>query len=308
MTANPWSKFFWNDWDRDSGLRLCSFAAQGLWMRLLCMAGRSDGKVLLNGEPPTADQLGRLYGENPENISAWMGELENNFVFSKNKNGIIFSRRMIKDQKKIKIARENGKSGGNPSLGKQKQIPPLVNPPDNHPLKQVPSGISTLPLNPHYHLTTEPLKKDTISIEIVGAVASDPPPYPAEEFQDLRLPEFLDRREKREPVTATEPAIDNLESPANPPENQPPGREKKPRSAAKREPPKTKIPADWGIAIGDENYRYATEIGMTHQDLEREADKFIAHHESRGTTMADWAAAWRYWVRNWQTFSQQRRA
>lgn len=74
--------------------------------------------------------------------------------------------------------------------------------------------------------------------------------------------------------------------------------------AAKR---KTRIPDDWEIERDDANYRYAIENGMTEDDLEREADKFFAHHKGKGTLMVDWGAAWQYWTRNWQSFSQQRR-
>ena len=70
---------------------------------------------------------------------------------------------------------------------------------------------------------------------------------------------------------------------------------------------KTRIPDDWEIERDDANYRYAIENGMTEDDLEREADKFFAHHKGKGTLMVDWGAAWQYWTRNWQSFSQQRR-
>lgn len=33
-----WAKFFWADWAGDNCLSLCTLAAQGLWMRLLCIA------------------------------------------------------------------------------------------------------------------------------------------------------------------------------------------------------------------------------------------------------------------------------
>jgi len=48
---NPSSTFYWRDYENDEGLRLSSLAAQGLWMRLLCLAAKADpyGYVLVNG-------------------------------------------------------------------------------------------------------------------------------------------------------------------------------------------------------------------------------------------------------------------
>ena len=42
MSGTIWSKFYWSDWETDPALRLCSLAAQGLWMRMLCVAASHD--------------------------------------------------------------------------------------------------------------------------------------------------------------------------------------------------------------------------------------------------------------------------
>jgi hypothetical protein len=44
MTAEPWSKWFWTDYEADPGLRLSSLAAQGLWMRMLCLMAKATPK------------------------------------------------------------------------------------------------------------------------------------------------------------------------------------------------------------------------------------------------------------------------
>ena len=53
MAGTIWTKFFWQDWAADPALRMCSFAAQGLWMRVLCLAAEADpiGYVVVNGKP-----------------------------------------------------------------------------------------------------------------------------------------------------------------------------------------------------------------------------------------------------------------
>ena len=128
--SNPWSKFFWQDWEADPALRLCSLAAQGLWMRCLCIAAKSDpiGYVTINGRPLDATDLARLTGEAESSVRTLLSELDRGGVFSRDSKDRIYSRRMLRDHKKAKTARQNGKLGGNPSIGKQRGFSPSDNP------------------------------------------------------------------------------------------------------------------------------------------------------------------------------------
>ena len=110
MSDLPWSKFFWSDYDADEGLRMCSLAAQGLWMRMLCLMARANpkGELRVGGEPCTASDLSRVTGETEATIAALLGELEKRGVFSRTRAGVIFSRRMRKD---AEISRKRAKSG-----------------------------------------------------------------------------------------------------------------------------------------------------------------------------------------------------
>ena len=69
----------------------------------------------------------------PKNIQLCGKELEVNCVFSRDENGVIYSRRMVADFKKACQDHENGKGGGNPNLVKSRDGG--VNPPDNAPDK-----------------------------------------------------------------------------------------------------------------------------------------------------------------------------
>ena len=137
MTGTTWSKFYWSDWFSEPCLRACSLSARGLWMDMLCIAAAHDpiGYVSINGRALTAGDIARMAGVGLPEAQALLSELERNGVFSRDRNGMIFSRRLVKDEKKAKIARKNGKNGGNPSLGKQKGSSPSVNPPDKPPDK-----------------------------------------------------------------------------------------------------------------------------------------------------------------------------
>lgn len=139
MNGNRWSKFWWQDWQNDQELKLVSLAAQGLWMRLLCIAHEAEpyGHVLVGGIQPTVKDLAVLIGVASERvISSALVELERKKVFSRTENGTIFCRRMVRDKVATDRAREFGRKGGNPSLNGK-----------DHEPKKPPGGL-TPPLNP----------------------------------------------------------------------------------------------------------------------------------------------------------------
>lgn len=133
MSANPWMKFYPSDWRSDQALRVCSLAARGLWIEMLCVMHTAIpyGHLLINGSPVSDTQLAMLAGIPSEQVAALVGELETAGVFSRTSKGVIYSRRMTRDEKKAVLARKNGKAGGNPNLCKTKPNPPPDNPPDN---------------------------------------------------------------------------------------------------------------------------------------------------------------------------------
>jgi hypothetical protein len=132
MSGTVWTKFYWSDWSDDKKLKLCSLAAQGLWMRCLCIAAEADpiGYVTVNGRALGVTDISRLAGVTETECEPLLSELERNGVFSRARNGTIYCRRMVKDQKKAEIARKNGSKGGNPSLGNKKENPSWDNPAD----------------------------------------------------------------------------------------------------------------------------------------------------------------------------------
>lgn len=133
MSATTWGKFFWADWSNDPGLKLCSLAAQGLWMRCLCVAAEADpvGYVVVNGKALDASSISRLVGGISEaDAASLLDELDRNGVFSRDTSGRIYSRRMVKDAQRRAEARKFGKMGGNPSLGNNKGKFSTLNPPD----------------------------------------------------------------------------------------------------------------------------------------------------------------------------------
>lgn len=115
----PWIQWYPAKWLGDTGLRQCSSAARGLWIDILMFMHTCTpyGHLVIRGKPPTFRQIASLIGGITEaQVKARLGELEDAGVFDRDEDGVIISRRMIRDNAKRSIARANGSKGGNPNL------------------------------------------------------------------------------------------------------------------------------------------------------------------------------------------------
>lgn len=132
---NPWMKFYPSDWRSDPKVRLCSMAARGLWIEMLALMHEADprGHLIVSGQRPTDIQLSVLTGCPTDQLPDLLGELESAGVFSRTSKGVIYSRRMTRDEKRARNSRKNGKNGGNPTLCNSKPITVQVNPEDKPP-------------------------------------------------------------------------------------------------------------------------------------------------------------------------------
>jgi hypothetical protein len=125
-----WAKFYWSDWEGDDDLALCSLAAQGLWLRLLCMMAKAKpvGHLTRAKGQMTVRDIAFLVRQDEATITALLDELERENVFSRTDDGTIYSRRMIRDYAKYLTDIENGKRGGRP-------LKQQLNQPNNPPVK-----------------------------------------------------------------------------------------------------------------------------------------------------------------------------
>jgi hypothetical protein len=139
VSAQPWMKFYPQDWRADEKLRLCSLAARGLWIEMLALMHRSEryGQLLISGHVPTDAQLAVQVGASTIEVTAMLADLELAGVFSRSAGGAIYSRRMTRDEKKAQTARKNGKRGGNPKLCNDSGNPASDNQMDKPPDKGV---------------------------------------------------------------------------------------------------------------------------------------------------------------------------
>jgi hypothetical protein len=74
--------------------------------------------------------IARLAGVTETECESLLAELDRNGVFSRTRQGVIYSRRMVRDAKVANKNQENGKKGGNPSLRKTTGKSHWDNPPD----------------------------------------------------------------------------------------------------------------------------------------------------------------------------------
>lgn len=124
----PWMKFYPQDWRADERLRNCGLAARGLWLELLALMHRSEryGFLLINGKAPSERALAIQSGASIDEVRTALAELEAEGVFSRDADGSIFSRRMLRDDEKHRKASNFGKRGVRAKALKEKEeMPPL---------------------------------------------------------------------------------------------------------------------------------------------------------------------------------------
>ncbi len=139
-----WSKFFWSDWRGDERLGLCSYAARGLWMECLAiMAANHErpGYLQIAGAKPNIKELATVTRGHLSPAKKALAELIRRGVCSQASDGVIYSRRMVRDAARTARNRENGDKGGNPSLksdnrdrdeSRLTEIPPGSDKPQSH--------------------------------------------------------------------------------------------------------------------------------------------------------------------------------
>lgn len=127
--ADPWMKFYPNDWMGEPKLKLVSRAARSLWMDMLCLMHQAGtGRLELKGQPMTQKELSTILGDNPRTIKKLMAELSDAGVSIVVEGSFVASSRMIEDFQKAERDKSNGRKGGNPALKTRENGGERVNP------------------------------------------------------------------------------------------------------------------------------------------------------------------------------------
>ncbi len=114
----PAFQFYAKDWLGDPALRMCSLAARGLWVDVLALmfGGDRRGYLSAGGKPVPTERIARMVGASEAEVERLLSELVETGTASREPDGTIYSRRMVRDARKVDQCREAGKLGGNPTL------------------------------------------------------------------------------------------------------------------------------------------------------------------------------------------------
>lgn len=122
---SPGFWFFTGDWLKDPELRFCSIFARGLLVDLLCYMFEAKHQGYLcwdDGTPRTDEEIADAVsgGDRAEKIAA-IQELERKGVLSRDKNGVLYSRRMARLAEISQTRKQSGSKGGSKTQAKVKQ-------------------------------------------------------------------------------------------------------------------------------------------------------------------------------------------
>jgi DNA-binding Lrp family transcriptional regulator len=189
----PSFQFYPADWRKDVELRSCSIAARGLWVEMMCLAHECDpyGHLTVNGRAMTPANIAGQVGLAPNQCSKLMQELLDNGVARRTDEGVIYSKRMVEDERaretRAEIGRQNGVKGkefgalGAEHGGKGGRPKKTANPDENAGSEpgQKP------PQNPHPSSSSSSSTSVSIQPSIEGLSPAEPPPCPHGRLLDL---------------------------------------------------------------------------------------------------------------------------
>lgn len=262
----PAFQFYPADWRKDPALQSCSLYARGLWIEMMCIMHESDpyGHLCINSRPVSPAQLSRLIGESVAVTARLLDELEAAGVFSRTDAGVIYSRRMVKDEHNRNVrAAGGGKSLQNPNVPRPRKK-------DAAEDRAEAGGKGAVKVHAvhggmdHAKDRAEDSRKDTL--------------------KDTLPPSF-------DGSIGVSPSSSSSLTPLVPP---PGGRGSPPESG---KPPKrarrSQRPAD--MQPNETHRRIAAEQDV---DIDREFVQFCDFHDAKASLFADWDRAFNTWLRN----------
>lgn len=125
VDGRPSFQFYPDDWMTSYDLRQCSSFDRGLWTDMLCIMWVAPRRGFLEtqGGPIESRKLARLCGESEADVKQGLSRLLEEHVCSKDDDGTIYNRRMVRDEKQRVSKAEAGRKGGKVSRKKAKGGP-----------------------------------------------------------------------------------------------------------------------------------------------------------------------------------------
>jgi hypothetical protein len=124
----PYIQFYTGDWKKDMGVQSLSYHDRGVLFEILLIMHESEnrGTLSIAGAPISESMLERMLHLDNQNLKTCLTTLINLRVLSRDEStGVIYSRRMVREEELRKTRQKSGKMGGNPVLVKQKDTSPL---------------------------------------------------------------------------------------------------------------------------------------------------------------------------------------
>lgn len=186
----PAFQFYPGDWRRDMALQSCSVAARGLWVDLLCIAHECEpyGHLMVNGRAMTPAHIARHTGLTERECAKLIAELDSAGVLSRTDDGVIYSRRMVRDEERRNRRAEGGKEGAEHGIkgaahgskgGRPRKKPPLE-PPLEPPLRESQQPPLEPPPSSSSSSSTSVMERDSLS-----PLAQRKPPLRSGSFPEL---------------------------------------------------------------------------------------------------------------------------
>lgn len=118
MAKSPSYQWYPGDFRRELTLRACSFYARAVWREMLdaMHEGEPYGHLAISGRAISPDEFARMIGEPVAKVRKAIEELGAREVYSVSDSGLIFSRRMVRDERTRRLRAAGGSKGGNPAL------------------------------------------------------------------------------------------------------------------------------------------------------------------------------------------------
>jgi hypothetical protein len=115
----PFIKFYPSDWEADAQLMLCSLSARAVWLHMIRVMHEADPYGFFlgrGGQTVDLTAFARRVAAAKREVTKALSELESREVYSRDPDGRIYCRRMVREYAISLDAAENGKAGGSPLL------------------------------------------------------------------------------------------------------------------------------------------------------------------------------------------------
>ena len=258
----PYMRFYFSDLDAEPTLKLCAWDSCWFWVKMLGMMHHSPMRGYLlkaNGQPYTESDLANsISGASIERVRTALFELEANGVFSKDRSGRIYCRKMVKGELRAKNLERDKKTKSR----------------DKSEIKSRKTGD-----NPEIALSASDGKQNEISDS-----GSRPLVYLESRVQSPK------KKKKESGDIISNPVGSLLPAEAGP---KTPSKTDASPSTGSRLPADWVLPNPWGKWATDQGMS----PNAVRAEAERFKDFWISTAGAKGRK-ADWQATWRNWIRS----------